>query len=483
MRFPHWRAALHVCGLRALAFALVIGLLIGISPTVYAQESTPAQADCGPQTGWGMPLGVQMYGQTGAENSLYPFLMESGAHWVRVTFDWRAIEPENTTPDQFAWGSASRATGAAIGTCIKIIGTLDYTAGWAGTAGSRSPIQPEMLDEYVAYVQAVVERFDGDGINDVPSGQVVDFWEFYNEPDFETADGISYGWGLSGAQYAAMLKAVYPAVKAANPRAQVVFGGVAAEWFRDENGLFTRSFLDDVFAAGAGDYFDVMNIHCYPFPANCVKWGSGNTTGLIEKIDAVRAKMNAFGFSKPIILTEVGWHSSSAIEAHPSDDETQARRMVQLLTQGVAADAKVVIYWMLKNPQSPDPNVLGYPYDTGLVTNDPEPVKKPAFTVYRTLVDRLGNAKFLHTVSPATSPTNLEAYRFRDRATNQIFYVTWLNPETTEARYPLVVPGWTATVYDKYGEAVWVIHDVDDGQRDGRVTLYIGREPRYVVME
>lgn len=480
MRFSPIGAAVLVRGLLVVA----IGLLFAFPAAAHAQDSTPAQPTCVPfESEWGMPLGVQMYGATGAGSPLFPLLQESGAQWVRATFDWPTIEPENTSPENFKWHSANRAAGASRDGCLRIIGTLDSTAAWAASAGGRSPILPEMMDEYVAYVQAVVERYDGDGVDDASSNLVVEFWEFYNEPDFATADEMRYGWGPSGAQYAAMLQAVYPAVKAANPRAQVVFGGVAYEWFRDDGGLFTRSFLDDAFAAGAGDYFDVMNIHCYPFPNNCAKWGNGNTTGLMEKIAAVRAKMEAYGFSKPLILTELGWHSSSMNDLYPSSDEMQARRMVQLITQGLAADAKVVIWWMLKNPQSPDPNVPGYPYDTGLVTNDETPVKKAAFRTYRTLVERLGNAKFLHVVSPATSPTNLEAYRFRDRATNKILYMTWLNPVTTEERYPLVVPGWTARVYDKYGEEVWVIHDADDGQRDARVTLYIGREPRFVVMD
>ena len=36
-------------------------------------------------------------------------------------------------------------------------------------------------------------------------------------------------WGNDGDKYAAMLKAVYPAIKAANPNAKVVLGGIAYE--------------------------------------------------------------------------------------------------------------------------------------------------------------------------------------------------------------------------------------------------------------
>ena len=69
----------------------------------------------------------------------------------------------------------------------------------------------------------------------------VKYWEFYNEPD-----NIFSAFGDKGKQYAAMLNAVYPSVKAANPAAQVVLGGIALDWF--SSGVYDQNFLADVSA-------------------------------------------------------------------------------------------------------------------------------------------------------------------------------------------------------------------------------------------
>ena len=77
---------------------------------------------------------------------------------------------------------------------------------------------------------------------------------------------------MHGDAYAALLTAAYPAIKAANPQAKVVFGGIAYDWFTDadpvtpaNNGPFVRAFFEDVLKNGGGGYFDVMNFHFYPF--------------------------------------------------------------------------------------------------------------------------------------------------------------------------------------------------------------------------
>ena len=47
----------------------------------------------------GIPVfGVQMYGGTQSSRSYYPFLVDSGASWVRVFVSWEAVEPVNGSP-------------------------------------------------------------------------------------------------------------------------------------------------------------------------------------------------------------------------------------------------------------------------------------------------------------------------------------------------------------------------------------------------
>ena len=73
------------------------------------------------------------------------------------------------------------------------------------------------------------------------------YWEIYNEPDNGDEwraihGGYSY-FGGRGHEYAALLEALYPVIKAANRNAQVVFGGIAADNYGSG---FDPDFMDEV---------------------------------------------------------------------------------------------------------------------------------------------------------------------------------------------------------------------------------------------
>jgi hypothetical protein len=67
--------------------------------------------------------------------------------------------------------------------CVHLIATIDTTPNWATIGDARSPFQTDLLPEFVQFMQAVVERYDGDGVDDAPDGLVVKYFEFWNEPD------------------------------------------------------------------------------------------------------------------------------------------------------------------------------------------------------------------------------------------------------------------------------------------------------------
>src|SRR5690606_37440919 len=112
----------------------------------------------------------------------------------------------------------------------------------------------------------------------------VKHWELYNEPDAGSGPEGG-GWGFNANRYAQMLQAVYPAVKAADSEAQIVFGGLAYDNFvtGPGTGIFVRDFLDKVLDAGGGDYFDVINFHYYPFNNYRRNWTESQSSGLIGK--------------------------------------------------------------------------------------------------------------------------------------------------------------------------------------------------------
>jgi arabinogalactan endo-1,4-beta-galactosidase len=433
------------------------------------------------------PFGVQIYGATGTSQDDFTILKNSRSEWIRNSITWPDVEPTNRDPSDYQWRSADAAVQAAVDLCANFVVTLDLTPEWATTGTYRSPIRTDLLPEYVEFVTAVVERYDGDGFEDAPSGAVVNYWEFYNEPDLGPVHADLEGWGEHGARYAEMLMAVYDPVHEANPNAKVVFGGIAYNAFIEHGGFVVREFFQKVLDAEGGDYFDVMNFHYYPFEHNRFAWTESNSSGLMEKFADINQKLQAKGLNKPIMLTEIGWHSEDD-DDFPSTPEYQSRQVVQLLTQSMAFGSQATIWWTLVD------TCCGFPYKTGLaVTSSPNSVK-PAYTVYQELVKRLGASDFVEVISTTGINNDLEVYKFHTPETNQHFYVAWLNPVTPytaeaaasfddTATQNLQVPGSKATIYAKDGVLTQTINDWEDGITDGMVTFSVMRSPIYIVID
>ncbi len=285
-----------------------------------------------------------------------------------------------------------------------------------------------------------------------------------------------------------MLSVAYPAIKQANPKAQVLFGGIAYDFFVDKGGNFVKEFLDDVLAAGGGAYFDIMNIHSYPgsywieeMNPDCRENDTCFGPGVVEKVAYVQQKLTQeYGLTKPIMITESGWHSDNPPD-QPSSPEIQARFVLELLTQSKAAGALSTIIFSLTD-------LDGYPYESGLVSASTPPQPKPAFTAYQVAVDWLAPARFVRRLPAAElKAKEMDAYEFRQPGGNT-FYVAWLNPatmgfdldgngtpEVKDNQETIRLPGTTANVYNIYGTLL----DPVNGN-DGYVKVLIGGQPRII---
>lgn len=419
------------------------------------------------------PFGLQMYSNTSKSSSYHSELIASSASWVRVYVNWAEAEPINTTPDKFDWSKADLALGAALNGCLNMLAVITAPPSFAylHPPTYSEVINPNNLDDFAEFVQALVERYDGDGVSDAPGSPVVKDWEFFNEPDGLSAPNAD-NWGDHGTEYAAMLATVYPVVKAANPQAKVVFGGMAYDWWKETtpDGPFSRAFLDDVLKAGGGANFDVMNFHYYPLFGH--NWTTSNRTGFVEKAAAIRTKLQGYSLTKPVIATEIGWHNNPS-QNPPSTDETQIRYITILFVQTMAANIDYSIWWTLYD--------AGEPYlDTGLVTNADPPVRKPGFWAFFHLSQELRTATFERALTSAEmNNSNMEGYRFLDAAKQRSVTTAWLNPVSSTETAKLSLSATSATVKDVFG-VTKIVTDAADGSSDGKVTIDISGTPVYI---
>jgi hypothetical protein len=147
-------------------------------------------------------------------------------------------------------------------------------------------------------------------------------YEIWSQPN------VAANWGapVNVAAYASLLRGVYPAIKAADPAATVVTGGLSpAPDSANASTMSPQTFVTELYAAGAKNYFDAVGVEplSYPtLPATATAWNPWNTT--LPQIDATMTA-NGDG-AKKIWLVTFG-----APSAGPSGvgESTQATMITQ----------------------------------------------------------------------------------------------------------------------------------------------------------
>ena len=222
---------------RCLALGLLLLSIAGIAPLAGARAQGSATGPAAPdvdRTGPTAPPRPQEVGARWAgAGSLPAFGMvavdyhavslaqahQSGAQSVMVTVLWSDIEPVRTNPPTYHWATMDRKIALAVGNGLEPFVLITGNPDWAysGPFKILTAAGREALAEMAA---AAVRRYRGQ----------VRLWSFYNEPDCNGPTGPAWGdppsscYGNYGAEYTAMLQAVYPAIKAADPNALVAMG-------------------------------------------------------------------------------------------------------------------------------------------------------------------------------------------------------------------------------------------------------------------
>lgn len=292
----------------------------------------------------------------------------AGAGAVRIYFYWAQVEPANVPPSQYNWAAYDQALKNIDERGLQPIVLVVGCPTWA-CSRPDGPIRLEHVDDFTTFMSAVAQRYGKSPYN-------AHHWEFWNEPDSTTTGAIKYNWGSYGARYAAMLGAVRPVMKAADPAAQLIMGGVAYDNFLEDGGPFQRSFVDDVLNAGGGRYLDAFNFHYY---VQNVHWCS-----LTGKLNELRAKLQAHNLNLPIITTETGFTSEAQWN---SNDDMQSLYVAQVFAQSAGERMLSATWFLIKDSPGDGPGGDIF-RKSGLF--DPTGAPKPSEQAYKVAVAQIG---------------------------------------------------------------------------------------------
>jgi hypothetical protein len=150
-------------------------------------------------------------------------------------------------------------------------------------------------------------------------------YEILNEPN-----GCEVAY--SAVAYTAILQAAYTAIKAAQPSAFVLAGGLCPAGGDDE----PYTYLAAMYAAGAHGYFDAMNMHPYSSPDT--PDDTGDSWNPWSYLGQLRSVMDANGdSSKQIWLTEFGCPTGGPPPGWDSDQICTNAGEAQQITEAFAS--------------------------------------------------------------------------------------------------------------------------------------------------
>lgn len=355
---------------------------------------------------------------------------------------------------------------------IHIIGMLlttpsDYRSeeckAYADTSGHPkywcAPTDPHA---YAAWAAMVVERYDADGIDDAPGSPRIDAWEIWNEPDQDgtwlpRADPTAYG---------TLLRASYDAIKAADPTALVLSGGVMTF-----DSIGVGGFMNQVVAVAGWDSFDVLSLHPWlidhaPDDPSLINPRENFDVTIPGRLAMAKRWIDAHGGGKQIWITEVGWSTCDG-RCEPqfaTSEEQQANYMVRTYVLAAAAGVQHVSYFQLED-KFEDEQV---PWSqAAILSNNLQP--KPAYVALGTLVNQIQSARYSGT-GPLHQPSVVADYRFA-LASGGTVDVLWSIGGSHTLSFPLE-GGTAASLIQRNGEQAPL--------SGGSATITVDERPLYI---
>ncbi|WP_179281020.1 sugar-binding protein [Paenibacillus sp. XY044] len=327
-------------------------------------------------------LGVQAHMAWGGiydAAQLSPLLKDIGVRYTRDEYYWSEVEKTKgvyTFPESYD---------KYLDTEIKngIVPLIELNFGNPMYDGGKAPHSKEAIEAYANYCKAVVAHLKGK----------VGYFEIWNEWNG------SFGDGLGVAEYYALQKEAYKAIKEANPQATVLAGAVAASDY---------GWLEQLLKAGGGDYMDVISFH--PYTA-----AGPEGAKFAETMLRVKESFKKLGFEKPMWISEVGWSAGNYGELKQAAFATQVKTL--LLAHPGVVD-RIFWYDLLNDGM----NAEDYESNFGLLSQRGPYSAKPAYVALAANENLLSGAKF---VKEYQLDDNLRLLKFHRDSDNKDILAAW----------------------------------------------------------
>jgi len=334
-------------------------------------------------------------------------LAQAGVRVLRVSFGWDDLEPER---DRYDFSPVERVLPVAEELGIRLIPYVCYTPSWLAAPGvPQNDIYrsvPSDVREFEQIMRLLAARYRGR----------LKTWELWNEPDNK-----EYWLGTPG-EYAQLLAAGARGVRAGDPNARVVLGGIAGH----------LEFLEELLTKhDSARAVDIVNLHSY-----AETWNPEPIEAVTSYLQRAAELVRQHGEGEPLWLAEVGYSSfrrgedvSHWVKARFDFEHTpqfQGAALWRILAQAVAVPEVQLIAWYELRDLPAGTEVIGDQNNRHLGVLSPEGQPKPAFGALQRAVSLLsGGVRSIAVQVRARDGARVEARAFQ-RADGRCVLVAWL---------------------------------------------------------
>ncbi len=246
----------------------------------------------------GVTVALEQYNDPRQRQQALRRLRRAGFGWVRQRVDWSWIEPQPAA-FQWEWTDGVLTDIAAAGLAPVVV--LDGSPAWAREGKDRPPqdnplAPPETPETYARFAAAFADRYQA----------TVRFYQIWDEPN------IAPHWGnrlIDPVGYARLLRAAAIAVRAADPDAVILAAALAPTRDRGHTAIDEGYFLQRLYAANAGPYFDAVLVQPFGFGTGPDDRRSRSEALNFRRAAWVRRVMVAAGDGQtPVWAVRFGWN-------------------------------------------------------------------------------------------------------------------------------------------------------------------------------
>lgn len=360
---------------------------------------------------------------------------KTGASWIRIAIFWFNVEP---VKGRYRTDNLIKGLNIAASEGFEVVPRIISVNPWGNTnrinelnrdsdrkgkpMGNYTYIgYPSDVKAYKEFLTHLVERYDGDGVDDVPGlKRPIKYWQIENEWDWR--------WKDSPEKFVEFLKIAYTTIKEADPESTVILGGIAdimklafadgylgqsvtvknkvirPEDLKDRKNLMNQyAFIKSVLINGRG-YFDVIDFHHY-----------GHYELIEGSVEWLKDIMMKSGYEKPIWIMEGGGPFENKGEVYT--EEKHAQEIIKYYVTALGSGVEVFFWSSYLPTEGWNRSFL----NTSIVSSGKK--KKSAYYSYQLMTSKLKGSTKVEKLSP---DDNLYAFKFIKKDKSYL-YVLWAN--------------------------------------------------------